>query len=473
MARSESLELSRGVSPLRLTTPGVAAAAAAVLTLTSPAFAAAATLFIVVALVAVVDLQIAVVLLLLIAPWMTLANVLVGGRWVALAADGLLILVFASLPSLSDGWRPDGVLKWIGASWLAILLVGLAGMANPHGLNLLGDLEGYRAFFLPLLALPIGFVLARRIPSFERTMLFAVIGAAVCVAIMGIRQAISISSIDLAIIHSAKSDFLPFTITGTNRLRAFSPLPGPFHFGLLMMIAITIVAGLALQRARAWQGVVLVVLLIALGLNATRLNWAGTVLAIGSLFLLSLSRERLHRTVLSLLVLVVVGFGAIRLLGDVPGFATLRRFATSFFSNPLENTSYTYRVLSWFTDIIPAIRAAPLFGYGTGMAKDGLGPYSSHNIILKLLIEGGALLLVPYLVLLMLITRVLWRRRRVSLTARVAVALILGVHAAGMFGPILDAFPANEYFWLLIGLALGAATFTEGLGQSADESVLV
>ena len=472
MARSESLELSRRGSPLRLIALGIAAAAAALLTLASPAFAAAATLFTVVALVAVADLQTGVVVLLLIAPWMTLANVLVGGRWVALAADGLLILVFASLPSLSEGWRAHGALKWISASWLAILLVGLAGMANPHGLSLLGDLEGYRAFFLPLLALPIGFVLVRRIPTFERTMLFTVIAAAVCVAIMGIRQAINLSSIDLDIIHSAKSDFLPFTITGTNRLRAFSPLPGPFHFGLLMMIAITIVAGLAMQRARVWHGVVLVVLVIALGLNATRLNWAGTVLAIGSMFFLSLSRERLHRTLVSLLVLAVVGFGAIRLLGDVRGFATLQRFATSFFSNPLENTSYTYRVLSWFTDIIPAIRRAPIFGYGTGMAKDGLGPYSSHNIILKLLIEGGSLLLVPYLVLLSFIMRVLWRRRRVSLTARVALALILGVHAAGMFGPILDAFPANEYFWLLIGVAIGAATLTDRPGQSADDALL-
>lgn len=472
MARSESLELTGGVSPFGRVALGVAAAAAALLTLTSAAFAAAATLFIVVALVAVADLQIAVVVLLVMAPWMTLANVLVGGRWVALAADGLLILVFASLPSLSDGWRPRGPLKWITVSWLAILFVGLAGMANPRGLNLLGDLEGYRAFFLPLLALPVGFVLVRRNASFERTMLLAIIGAAVCVALMGIRQAISISSIDLDIIQNAKSDFLPFTITGTNRLRAFSPLPGPFHFGLMMMIAITIVAGLALQRARAWHGMALVILLIALGLNATRLNWAGTLLAIISLFLLSLSCERLMRTSMSVLILALVGFGAIRLMGDVRGFATLQRFATSFFSNPLENTSYTYRVLSWFTEIIPAIRASPIFGYGTGMAKDGLGPYSSHNVILKLLIEGGALLLLPYLILLAFIMRALWRRRRISLTARAAIALILGVHTAGMFGPILDAFPANEYFWLLIGVALGGGTLSEGLGQPADQSVL-
>ena len=473
MARSESLELGRGSGPFRPAAIGLSAAAAALLTLASPAFAAAATLFIVVALVAVADLQIAIVVLLLVAPWMTLANVLVGGRWVALAADGLLILVFASLPSLNEGWRPRGSLKWIAASWLAILAVGLAGMANPRGLSLLGDLEGYRAFFLPLLALPIGFVLVRHIPTFERTMLLAIIAAAVCVALMGIRQAISISSIDLDIIQNAKSDFLPFTITGTNRLRAFSPLPGPFHFGLMMMIAITIVGGLALQRARTWHGIVLAILLIALGLNATRLNWAGTLLAIASMFLLSLSRERLLRTLLSLLMLALFGFGAIRLLGDVRGFATLQRFATSFFSNPLENTSYTYRVLSWFTDIIPAIRAAPIFGYGTGMAKDGLGPYSSHNIILKLLIEGGALLLLPYLILLTLIVRALWGRRRVSFSARAGIALILGVHAAGMFGPILDAFPANEYFWLLIGVALGTATLSDDLGQTADETVLI
>lgn len=470
MARGEHLRIVRDAGLSQAVALIGTAAAAALLTLASPPLSAAVTLFVAVALIAVVDLQSAVVAFLLIAPWMTLANVLIGGRWVALAADGLLILFFACLPALDFDWPDSPFLRWIACAWLAVLAVGLIETANPRGLSLLGDLEGYRAFFLPLLALPVGFVFVRRLPEFERTARLSIVGAALLVALMGIRQAMSVAPIDLAIIHSAKSDFLPFTITGTNRLRAFSPLPGPFHFGLLMMIAMTIVTGLALRHFRRWHVLALALLLVALGLNATRLNWAGTILAIATVFVLSLDRARLHRLLVKATVLSIVGVGALRLLADVSGFATVRHLASDFFSDPLANTSYTYRVLSWFTDIFPAIRAAPIFGYGTGMAKDGLGPYSSHNIILKLLIEGGALLLVPYIALIALLLHVLWRKRRGSLTARVAIAVILGVHVAGMFGPILDAFPANEYFWLLVGVAVAAAE--DGGADQARDNVL-
>jgi hypothetical protein len=33
---------------------------------------------------------------------------------------------------------------------------------------------------------------------------------------------------------------------------------------------------------------------------------------------------------------------------------------------------------------------------------------------------------------------------------------LAGVHAAGMFGPMLDAYPGNLFLWLLLGAAIAS-----------------
>ena len=87
------------------------------------------------------------------------------------------------------------------------------------------------------------------------------------------------------------------------------------------------------------------------------------------------------------------------------------------------------------------------------LAKDGLGPFTSHNLFLKLLIEGGTALLAVYLVLIATAFVALWRRRQ-DHHAQLGIALLVGVHAAGMFGPILDAYPGNLLVWLIVGAGL-------------------
>lgn len=456
-------------SPLStLVVAGGIAIASALLAIANPPMAGAIILFLIVALFALNDVRAGVYAFIVIAPWTTVANILAGGRWVALGTDALLILFAATVVALVRNEDLTPTIRRIGIAWFAFLVLGLAGMLNPRGLGLLGDLEGYRAMFLPMLALPVGYVLARRSASFENNAAAAVVAATVVVALMGIRQVIELSPLEEAIIENAKSDILPFTATGTNRFRAFSPLPGPFHFGFLMMIAITLVLSAAMARVRAWHGVVLALLIVALGLNATRLNWSGTAFAIATVVLLSLSPRHLPRLLARIAVIVIIGILALRTLSNLQIFSPIRNFAAEFLTNPLANSSYTGRVLGWFTEIFPAIQAAPVFGYGTGMAKDALGPFTSHNLLLKILIEGGVLLLVAYVATTVLILAAIWRRRTSPLT-RAAIALMVGMHAAGMFAPILDALPGNEYYWLLLGVALAgtvSASHNEARRQS-------
>ena len=433
------------------------AVGAAALALQSPALAIAGSILLVFGLIAVADLRYGTVALILIAPWMTLGNVLAGERWVALGADALLMLLTVGAAAVMNGRTMDRGSRVIGWVLFATLAIGALQMANPRGLSLLGDLEGYRAFFLPLLGIPIGYAMSRADPQFSGVLLRGVVASSLVVAVMGIRQAMAPGAIDWAIIESAQSDFLPFTITGTRRLRAFSPLPGPFHYGLMMSMALTVTVALALFRPRAWQAAAIGVVIAGLALNATRLNWAGAAVALVVVVIASLSSDRIVRWFPRLIALTVIAsvtvWGVMRLAVLSP----IRTFAGEFLADPLANTSYVYRILGWVTDIIPAIQSAPLVGYGTGMAKDGLGPFTSHNVLLKLLIEGGAILLIAYGILIALILLALWRTRSTSVPARAGIAMILGAHAAGMFGPLLDAYPANVYLWLVLGGALSDA----------------
>jgi O-antigen ligase len=271
---------------------------------------------------------------------------------------------------------------------------------------------------------------------------------------MGIRQFVAIGAVDWAIIHSSQSGILPFRATGSAVIRAFSPLPGPFHFGLLMMMGLTLVFARSMERARVGAILAALVMVPALAMNATRLNWMGTAAALAVAALAALRGDRAFRLLGRLCMAAAVAVAVLWQVIQSAAFASLARFSQTIM-NPTSESSYVLRVQGWLTDIFPAIGRHPWLGYGTGMAKDGSGVYTSHNILLKVLIEGGVVLLVPYLLGLVACGVALWRRRDVP-EARAAFALILGVHTGGMLGPLLDAFPANVFFWLLLGAGLAA-----------------
>jgi hypothetical protein len=451
---------------------GVAGAAIAVaaagLALANPTAAVAATLAVVLGLLLTAGADVAVLALVVLAPWTTLLNALLGGRFTGLGADLLVIavtvLLVATTPRRLAMRRSARV---AAVAVVACLAVGVLQILNPRGLGFVGGLEGYRGFFVPMLGFLAALRLAHADARFPDRLLVALLASATLVALMGIRQAFAFGDIDRAIIENASADALVFQMTGTNRLRAFSPMPGPFHFGLLMCFGILATITSALHRLRAWQLVVLPILLTALGLNATRLNWAGTAAGIVVALVLSLGRGRLAAALPKLAGFLAVGALAIVALARLPQFSVLNRFATSFAADPTANTSYAYRVLGWLHDIIPAIRAHPLVGYGTGMAKDGLGPFTSHNVFFKILLEGGALLFVPYLIVMG--ATIVAALRSDTTLARTAVAMIVALHVAGMFGPLVDAYPANLFFWLVLGAAVG--TRASGAGRQVVPAV--
>jgi O-antigen ligase/polysaccharide polymerase Wzy-like membrane protein len=390
---------------------------------------------------------------ILVAPWGTLANAATQGRLVPLGLDLFLILfAVALLGQPPERLKVDRIATVALLGGLLVQAIGLAEMLNPTGLPVVDAMEGFRAFFLPVSGLAIGVFLRRRGRAFGTDLSAAIVVSALTVAAMGIRQALIPGSMDLAIIQNSQSGLLPFLITGTNRLRAFSPLPGPFHFGLLMLIGIAALAAPTLRRWTRWRFIAVAFLVIALLFNATRLNWLGTAVAVGTILLSSLSFSSIRAWVIRLVAVVLALVATTWASFQLEALAPVRQFAMSLI-DPTTTTSFIYRVLGWRHDIFPAIASAPWVGYGTGMAKDGLGPFTSHNVFLKLLLEGGGLLFGAYFVTMAAVVAALVRKRREPL-AQFGLGLTAGVHAAGMFGPILDAYPANLFFWLVLGAGL-------------------
>jgi hypothetical protein len=447
---------------------GLAVASGVALALLNPSLGGGLAVFIILLFVAQRQLAYSWLLAVAIAPWGTLANAITQGRLVPLGLDLFLIVFVLTLlvqPRGTLARDAEVAVALVGS--VTVQIVGAAEILNSRGLPIVDGMEGFRAFFLPLSGLAVGVFLGRRIESFGRDLAVAVVASVLIVAAMGIRQAIQPATIDLVIVQNSQSGLQPFLVTGTNRLRAFSPLPGPFHFGLLMLLGITVLAGDTFARRTHWRLAGLAFLVLALLLNATRLNWLGTAVALSVLLLSSLELASLHRWLVRLGSIALVALGSLWAFFQVESLEPIRRFAVSVI-DPTTSTSFIYRVLGWRHDILPAIGRAPWVGYGTGMAKDGLGPLTSHNLFLKLLLEGGITLLVPYLVTITALTIAL-ARRRAHPHARAGIALLAGVHAAGMFGPILDAFPGNLFFWLLLGTAVAVKPASEpALDQSSN-----
>jgi O-antigen ligase len=162
--------------------------------------------------------------------------------------------------------------------------------------------------------------------------------------------------------------------------------------------------------------------------------------------------------------------GAGLLVLQSQALAVISSFGSTLF-RPLTNTSFVFRVFGWYHDVLPAIRQAPVFGHGTGMAKDGLGPYTSHSILFKILLEGGVLLLAIYLLAIVIVTTLLLRNLRQGRPQRVALACLVGVHVAGLFIPLLDTYPGNLYFWMMLGSGLAWSSTQQDVGKAVVPQV--
>ncbi|HTM25111.1 MAG TPA: O-antigen ligase family protein [Vicinamibacterales bacterium] len=203
------------------------------------------------------------------------------------------------------------------------------------------------------------------------------------------------------------------------------------YSGLLMLVSCAAVSRVMFAKHnRAWAGLVLPALLLALGFTFTRSAWVGACVGIGILFLLRDFR---------LLGLLPIALGGFLMLA--PASLTTRLYSTFSLTDPSNADRLAMMRSGW-----RIIKDDPLTGVGPDMviqvyphyrdkaAVNQLNPHL-HNVPLQIAAERGLPALLVWLWFIVTLVRDFLRRRRsdVRSLSNAGLAAIGAMLTAGLF----------------------------------------
>ena len=337
----------------------------------------------------------------------------------------------------------------------AFFALGLVQLLNPASPGLLQGLEGFRILVLPALGFFVGYWLIDSTARLRWTML-TVAAVATLIALFGIKQGLAPSALDYIIVDGTTGSSITYTSLG--RFRAFATLSSPFHLAFLMNATILLLFSLLMSRLiLPWHfagGIAATG--IALVLTIIRIGWIGTGIGLVALVALAPRFIRWSSTVrLVVVAAVTVGLMAYVLLVMQPDDAISTRFRS--LGNLTQEQHYVDRVTSWEDTIVPAIKARPL-GYGMGAdSTNDSALFFAHNGYFYIAIEMGvvgAVLAVG--ILIWALQRAARRPRAREEPAIMALRLwilswTVALFVMGTFGPMLEVYPINLYYWCFLG----------------------
>ncbi len=410
----------------------------------------------------------AVVAMLVLLPLTAILKAFTGIRFAPLIFD--LGLLLACLLHIGEGLL-RGRLR-VGALDMLLLFLwvfALLQMFNPNVPSLQAGVEGFRKFIF----MSIAFYISRhllRLPDIRRFSKGLLL-VSIPVTLYGIKQFLVMWPIDYRMIDLSTSSSITFMMGGW--IRPFSTMSGPFQLGLYLMVVLLLLVVLITKgKPNPWVRITLIVLLCLqvalLVMTRTKGNWGGFL--VGAVVLVLLQSRNPIRAAVRLTGLALVG-GLV--LGLVLTFtsgepSTVLNDAITAITNPLEAPTFVFRMQLWEEEIIPALREQWLLGYGTSSAGEGLQNlyedtnskfFYSHNLYIKVLMELGLIGLLAFLLLvgasILAGLRFLYRANNIQpqivLLLHWSVAVTIAFLVGGIVIPTLDAYPANYYFWLLLG----------------------
>jgi hypothetical protein len=417
----------------------------------------------------------AVVVMLVLLPLTAILKAFTGIRFAPLVFD--LGLLLACVLHLGEGLL-RGKLRLGAADLLLLFLWGLAllQMVNPNVPTMQAGIEGFRKFIF----MSIAFYISRHLFHIPDFRLFAkgMILFSIPVTLYGIKQFLVMWPIDYRMIELSTSSPITFLMGGW--IRPFSTMSGPFQLGLyLMVVLLLLLVMLTKAKPKPWLRLSFLLLLglqiALLVMTRTKGNWGGFL--VGVIVLVLLQSRNPIRAALRLAGLAVVGGLVLGLIMYVASGETRAVLddAIVAITNPLEAPTFVFRMQLWGEEIIPALREQWLLGYGTSSAGEGLQNlyegttsqfFYSHNLYIKVLLEMG---IIGFLAFLALVgtsmlggLRYLYRATNIKPQAAMLLQWSLTVTVAfliaGIVIPTLDAYPANYYFWLLLGVLSRART---------------
>lgn len=377
------------------------------------------------------------------------------GQGLILACDAMLIvLMVANIHRVRDRRLQVA---------LALMIFSLIYTMTIPNFPTAGLVGGARKSYLVLVALTIGAMVGQ---ERRRSVHLAIIAAAALVAVYAIKQHFVFDTFDSNLLATQTSD--KYTNLYKGQQRAFSLLSSGFHVG---MICLVLVAYSLFTRT---LGRVASLALLALALVALYFTFTRTCLIIA----LVMIAYRICRT---LRVPVVIAGTALAII-----YAALVVVAPEQVPNPFtavsDDTRFTGRSVS-YVDAAQYWGAEParlVTGFGVGSAGsaqgdlfDGPAHIEPHNIFLKYVFEMGVAFGLPFLLLFGGLVGSAIRSARQDSERDFVAMITLAVVVSGLSITVVEAWPANVYLFLIIGLYLGPRSQLENAvdQEQIDEQV--
>jgi hypothetical protein len=333
---------------------------------------------------------------------------------------------------------------------LAAALVWALLILHPNVPDLTTGLLGFRKSALVFVALALGLYTPReRAPQLLRMahtalVVLGISAAVVHLAFPGFEQGLP-----------RAADAVTSTFGGRPRLQGL--LPGPFHaaiLGAFLFLAAAYRYLLGVRERAVMVGGTVGILLVALA--QVRAGYVAAI--VGFVCILILSARRRERSPGRWMMVSLVGLlvGAALLSGAAAsGDAALDSLRSP--QTIASDQRFAARFVAWggasdlFLD-------SPLLGWGTGSAGDTLGDrfvgrrhVSSHNALLKYLVEGG---LIGVGMIVVVVARARSLARSVQGALPLTTAAVLTGVIAGLTTPVSEAVPVSTTIMLLVGLEL-------------------
>lgn len=406
--------------------------------------------------------------LLLLALLNGLVKSITGIRYFPLIIDFVIVslILFITL-SVLDKANPR--VGFIDLLVLVFIFLAFIWIFHPNIPSFAAGLEGFRKFAFMLFGFLLGRYWFKSRESIVVLMKVLIIPVTL-IAIYGIKQFILPTSLDYRLIDLSTASRVTYLMGG--HIRAFSTLSGPFHLGILLVASSLVILALYLAKVKRnilFLGSLFLIQVIALVMTVTKSNMFALIA--GCLVLVFLLTKNPVRTALRLFILGIIGLALVWIIfattANNQQFRTVHQGIKDLI-NPAQAQTMLFRLELWQEEVIPLMLASPWTGYGTGSAGEGLGFYfentkstyiSAHNLFFKVIFELGFPGLLIFLTILGLSFIILFRNhRRLNDPLFMAfnawgLALIVSVLVAGVAGPILDAYPINLLFWIVIGIA--------------------
>lgn len=392
-----------------------------------------------------------------LAPFTGIIKVLTGVRYAPLVLDSALLLLVTFL-TLNEMMLRRLRISFLDVMVFLFIALAAAQMFNTYVPDFSIAMEGFRFTAYQ----GVGFFIARFIMKSKKQikqLMLVTCYSATLVAFYGIKQFFLPASIDLRVTQYLPGSTPVYYMGGTmfNQMRAFSTMSGPFHLGIyIVLVMLLLLCLFQCYKRRIVLVGVMIAMVVTLLLNATRSNWIGLI---GGLFCYLFLQIMEKRIVLSLRVLISVCASLIAIfvvLRALPYFPSVYEYILSVV-NIAENPHLVGRIASWEDTFLPLVLKNP-FGYGTGTALDTFMIYITHNWYVKIAIEMGLLGLTLFVAILLssfILGLRTYRKLRdnfLKMTNVWILSFIVAISVVGLGVPIFDVYPANLYFWFLVGL---------------------